>query len=71
MGYCFGVGICFMCCQTFSFNPNYVPSIRQHGDKKPVCGQCMEMINNKRVEFGLEPHVIHPEAYDVLDEREL
>lgn len=64
MGFAFVVGKCFGCGGIFSFNASYVPSIRHLGEKEPVCRVCMDRANANRVEMGLEPHSIHPEAYE-------
>jgi hypothetical protein len=60
MGFMFVIGDCFGCGRRFSFNAERVPSI--HGE--PVCGFCMDRANAIRVEKGMEPHYIHPDAYE-------
>jgi hypothetical protein len=72
MGFLMAYAACFACKQPFSFNPHCVPSIRgASGEKEPVCGQCMEQANERRVARGEQPHPIHPEAYAPLDENAL
>jgi len=71
MGYAYMIGECFGCKQTFSFNPNKVPSIRIEGVKQPVCEVCIEKANPKRKANGLEPIEILPGAYEPCNESEL
>jgi hypothetical protein len=71
MGYAFVIGSCVSCKRTFTFNPVRVPSIRVNGVREPVCRNCIEEANPKRVALGLEPFIIQPDAYDPVDENEL
>lgn len=71
MGYALMWGACWSCKQVFSFNPHRVPSIPIEGVRQPICRACIEAANPKRIENGLEPVVIHPDAYEPIDEREL
>jgi len=71
MGYAFVMSACFGCGRMFSFNPHKVPSIRHEGERRPICRSCVELVNPGRIKNGLEPIVIHPEAYEPIDEREL
>jgi len=71
MGYAIIFGECFSCNKFFSFNPNYVPSIRIEGDKKPICKNCIEEVNPLRVKNGLSPIIIHPQAYEPENENNL
>jgi hypothetical protein len=72
MGYVFCMGYCVCCRQQFSFNPVRVPSTRAlTGEKEPVCRNCMNIINIKREEQGMEPFAIHDDAYEPCDEYEL
>jgi len=71
MGYALVYQPCFGCGVTFSFNPHKVPSIRHEGERRPVCRACVEIANPQRIKNGLEPIVIHPDAYSPIDEREL
>ncbi len=71
-GFVFLMGSCFCCGQPFTSNPSYVPSIRDgDGVRQPVCKKCIDGANVKRVELGMEPHTIHPQAYEPLPEEEL
>lgn len=79
MGFYFVAGHCFVCRRIFTYNPNYVPSIRvnskgepdPNGKREPICSGCMEIGNKTREEMGLSPHPIHPQAYEIQDENEL
>lgn len=73
MGYALAFGHCYCCKKPFSFNPLRVPSVRDPstGNKEPICLECIGPINEKRVAKGLEPAIIHPDAYAACDESEL
>lgn len=70
-GYAFVYGTCYGCKQTFTFNPNWVPSLRINGVKEPFCRACIEKANPIRKANGLAPIVIHPDAYKPCKEEEL
>lgn len=59
------IGNCYGCSKLFSFNPNYVPSIRPtpEAPREPICRECIEKANSQREASGLPPFQIHPEAY--------
>lgn len=64
---------CLCCRATFACNPVRVPS-KDLGDgqgRQPICRACMDLINRKRVEQGLAPFPIAPDAYEAVDEGEL
>jgi hypothetical protein len=71
MGFVSCLGTCFGCNRPFSYNPVKVPSIRVDGVKHAVCGDCMARRNEVRVEAGLKPDPIDPEAYTACDESEV
>ena len=72
MGYALGIGTCYTCGQTFSFNPVRVPSFRDKNNvRQPVCRACLEQINRQRQEMKLEPLAIPEDAYDYCEESEL
>jgi hypothetical protein len=71
MGYAYCMGSCVGCRRIFSFNPMRVPSITWHGSKEPICQECVDRVNPKRIENGLEPIVPLPGAYEPCDESEL
>jgi len=72
MGYVFCTGACITCRRVFSFNPVRVPSTTAfNGQREPVCRSCMDLINAKRAEKGLEPFAIHDDAYEAVSEEEL
>ena len=60
-------GSCGACGGLFTFNPRWVPSL----NNVAFCGPCMAAANAKREALGLNPHPIHPEAYEPLPEQEL
>jgi hypothetical protein len=60
MGFMFVLGLCAACHQLVSFNPHWVPSIRVHGLKEPLCQRCAERWNDLHPEPA-QP--IHPDAY--------
>lgn len=73
MGYVMMMAPCCLCGQPFSFNPHYVPSIKdQNGVKQPMCKPCVTWANEERKKAGVEPWPDpHPEAYEPLNEEEL
>ena len=56
------MGSCLLCRRPFMFNPQAVPSL--HGD--PICEPCITVTNARRLEAGLEPFPIRPDAYQPL-----
>ena len=63
---------CCGCGNVFSYNPNKVPSTRDsQGVKQPICKECVERVNPKRIANGLEPIVPLPGAYEPVEEYEL
>lgn len=59
------IGPCIACGRVFSFHPERVPSSSAiTGQREPVCRPCMDRINGKRREMGLEPFEILDGAYD-------
>ena len=71
MGYAMMLGTCANCQQAFIFNPHRVPSVRVNGVREPSCKPCIERANPVRKAKGLAECVIHPDAYEPIDEREL
>lgn len=67
----FAFGACFGCGRMFAFNPVYVPSIPINGVKQPICLDCVNIANPRRIKNGLAPIVPHPEAYEPIPEAEL
>lgn len=59
---------CYTCGKQMTANPHFVPCVPAHltrtGEKEPVCRDCIERANPKRIENGLEPIEIHPDAYE-------
>ena len=68
MGYYYGMGACYCCRRPFTFNVHLVPSIKIDGVRQPLCRDCIERANPKRIANGLEPVVPHPDAYEPEEE---
>jgi hypothetical protein len=67
---------CISCGKLFSYHPHLVPSIRlnaerqadPNGTREPICRDCVERANPRRIANGLEPITYHPRAYDTAIE---
>ncbi len=70
MGYILVHGFCAQCHSPVAVNPNHCPSVMIDGKREPVCRPCIEVVNPQRIANGLEPFVIHPDAYEPLNEYE-
>jgi hypothetical protein len=77
MGYVFVMGPCWSCGALMTYNPVRVPSIpidpatgqpAPHGVRQPICQACVDRANPERVANGLEPIVVHPDAYEAEPE---
>jgi len=64
----FVLGHCVGCGRLFTFNPWRVPSMTVRGAREPVCRDCIERVNPRRVANGLPPIVPLPGAYEPADE---
>jgi hypothetical protein len=64
-GWVFAVGECACCQELFMFNPDWVPSVPLDGVRRPICWDCVELVNPVRVANGLDPIRVHPNAYQV------
>jgi len=54
------------------FNPVHVPSSTAlTGLREPLCRSCMDRINAKRADMGLDPFPILPDAYEAASEEDL
>ena len=71
MGYAYCTSACIGCGRIFSYNPRRVPSVRINGNREPICLACVNHVNPKRIANGLQPIVLHPDAYWPCDESEL
>lgn len=71
MGLAFVVGACLVCEKYFTFNPIKVPSFRVNDKKEPICGNCMRIINERRVKLGEAPFIVPKDAYKPCKEEEL
>jgi len=73
-GYAMVLSACFGCKQIFSYNPHLVPSLRYpqpDGPRQPICRACVERVNPRRIQNGLDPIEILPGAYEPIAEEEL
>ena len=50
------LGKCVACARLFAFDPDRVPSIRYEGERRPVCPDCLDRVNQMRLARGLDPH---------------
>ena len=73
MGWVYATSACFGCGRQFSYNPRRVPSVRPAADMppEPVCQECVNLANPRRIANGLEPITPFPDAYDPCPEAEL
>jgi hypothetical protein len=71
MGYVFATSPCIGCGTLFSYNPVRVPSLTWKGTREPICANCVERVNPRRIANGLPPIVPFDDAYEAVDEREL
>lgn len=72
MGYAVLTAPCICCRRIFVSNPMRVPSTRAiTGEREPICRNCFEKINIKRVNQGLTPFEMHQDAYGACNEEEL
>lgn len=82
MGFVFAVGGCYICKRVFAFNPEFVPSYNPSQEtnlellkitkgkpegRQPICKTCILRANELRLKNGLEPLVIHPQAYELAE----
>jgi hypothetical protein len=65
--YAFCHSHCGACGRLFSYNPKRVPSL----NNTAFCKSCVDEANSTRKDMGLEPHPIHPDAYEPINESEL
>ena len=64
MAFMYALGPCIACKTLFHFNPELVPSVTIEGVKEPICRNCVDRINPKRIANKLEPIVPLPGAYE-------
>lgn len=67
MGFMIVYGVCASCKKHFAFNADRVPSIRINGVKEPICKECIDVANPKRVAAGFDPIVPLPDAYEAQE----
>jgi len=72
-GFAFVYSPCFGCSRLFCYSPTRVPSVRSpfSGEKEPICLDCINRVNLKRIANGLKPIEPMPGAYEPVDESEL
>ncbi len=71
MGYATAISACIVCGRIFSYNPIHVPSVLNKGIREPICRACVELANPVRIQNGLDPIVVLPDAYECCEESEL
>jgi hypothetical protein len=67
---------CYACKRLFSYHPHLVPSLRvnaegkedPNGTREPICRDCVEAANPRRIANGLEPITYDRRAYDAVCE---
>lgn len=71
-GHAFAFSPCICCRRVFAYNPMRVPSSSAlTGQREPICEGCLELINLRRKQLGLDPIVPLPGAYEPCPEEEL
>ena len=69
------LGPCFVCKRPFTFNPHTVPSYpvveSDPSTREPICSTCIEIVNARRIENGLEPWKVYPDSYEAISPAEL
>jgi hypothetical protein len=71
-GYLTCMSPCIGCGRLFSYNPHHVPSSDLlTGEREPICQDCFDYINARRLERGMDPFTLHPQAYQPLPEEML
>ena len=60
---------CAACTTMISFHANHVPSLTIDGSRRAICRDCFERWNQiHRIDEGLDPIPLHPDAYSPMDE---
>lgn len=67
MAYATVIGECFGCKRVFTFSPTRVPSVWIGDMLEPICRDCVDLVNPKRIANGLEPIEVLPGAYEPDD----
>jgi len=63
---------CAGCQNIISYHANHVPSITIDGERRAICQSCFDQWNQiHRIDKGLDPLPIHPNAYEPMEETEL
>lgn len=57
------MALCYGCHVPFMSNPERVPSFRG----EPLCRSCIARLNELRIERGLEPFAVAPDAYEPVE----
>lgn len=65
------MGECYGCKRIISFHPHRVPSLTVQGVRQPICRNCIERANPRRIANGLEPIRPLPGAYEPCEDNEL
>lgn len=65
MAYMSVLGECAVCHKAFYYNADKVPSTSVFtGTREPVCRSCMDLLNERRKNLGIEPFPILDGAYE-------
>jgi len=67
MGFISCVGSCVACGKMMTFHPNKVPSLKG----EPICKDCVDKANVRRLANGLPPITYSSDAYEGADENEI
>jgi hypothetical protein len=59
---------CYVCGTKITYNALLVPSFVDHGVKRPLCQECVEYANRKRMARGLSEIKIWPNTYEPFNE---
>jgi hypothetical protein len=60
-GWLLGFAPCFVCARPFGFNPSKVPT----WNAEPICGPCIEKVNEARRKQGEPEITVDPQAYNL------
>lgn len=67
MAYMIVIGSCYGCRRVFQFNADHVPAVVINGEREPICRECVERANPRRIANGLPPIEILPDAYEAQE----
>jgi hypothetical protein len=64
-------GQCVACKKLFGFNPNRVPSFPIDGIREPICRECFNELNTRRIKQNMEAFPLHSDAYEPISSNEI